>query len=377
MKWLKKFSFNKLMNRFLHKVECPLCLNSFYMRDTLFRCLNKDCKKEPDGVIEDVFSLKSPPLLGNCFSIPGKYRWQRLYREWKNGGVSECNICKKISHQHLCPTCHTPVPVDFWKYPTYFVLLLGSEKSGKSSYLTSLLRRLRNISADGYSFTFEPEQMYPSPWQSSIFRYKSTKTGETEAFVTFFELPGSSLETVDKLHEYQDYLIRADGFLVFLDPATFPGIGGIKKRLSETSIDTLSSYMSQLKIRKKRENFPPSAFVVTKLDLILKLLPKSTALCHDTEPKGLYDEGEGYQVSREVRGYLGTWSGPGILQTIICSYFRDPYRFFAIASDEIEREKQGQEQEALRVEEPFLWLFREMNKEQETKSTNDKVFLRP
>lgn len=333
------------------------------MRDASYRCLNKACKKVPDTVIEEVFSLKMPPILGRTFSIPGKYMWQRIYKQWKNGGGCQCPACKKISHQHLCPSCHTALPADFWQYPTYLILLLGSEKSGKSAYLASLLKRLKNIAADGYSFTFDAEHIYSSPWQQPLFRYKSTRTGKTEAFFTFFEVSGESLETREKLHEYEDYFVRADGLFVFLDPATFPGVGGVKNRLSEKSVETLTKYLEQMKIRKKRKRFPPSAFIVTKLDLIMNLLPTSTVLRYDTQPKGIYDEGEGYQVSREVRGYLGTWSGPGLLQTIICSYFRDPYRFFATSSDEGKKEVQNYA--PLRVEEAFLWLLQEMHRDKD------------
>ncbi len=375
MKWLKKLSLNTYINAVQHKVGCPVCMDYFYMNDAPYRCLNKSCKKEPETVIEEAFSLQMPPMMGKVFFRPYMHRWEKLYKRRVPEMECPCPSCYEPSYQRLCPSCHTSLPADFWKHPTYLILLIGSAKSGKSSYIASLLKRLKSVAADGYNFIFDTEHAYASPWQPPLFRYKSANTGKTKAFITFFELPSKAIETYENLHDYQTYLKRADGLFVFLDPSTFPGIGGAKKRLSEKGIEVLTAYLEQMKVRKKREDFPPTAFIVTKLDLVMNLLPLSTILRHDTEPKGLYDEREGYQVSREVRGYLGAWSGPGLLQTIIYAYFREPYRFFSTASDEGKIELQNYA--PLRVEEPFLWLFREIHRGKKEDIKENPTFTKP
>lgn len=357
MTLLSKLKTSNFINKFFSRVACPTCQHAFMMETAPYRCVNSACEKEPDRIIEQAFSLTVPPSLGRVFHPPYMDKWWLSYKRLTSQDHQDCPSCHEPSYLRLCPSCHAPIPYDYSQYPVYLFLMVGSHRSGKSSYLNGMLQRLRDIGPDGYTIHIAPADGIKSPWHPQLYRISHATQGNTIGFVVFYEIPSEASLTYEKLHPYRGYLRRAQGVFFFLDPATFPGLGGAKKRLSEQVVETVSAYLRQLTSTKQRDSLPPAAFVLTKLDLLMNFLPTTTILRQDTRPDGAYNDKDTYQVSREIQGYLGTWSGPGLLQVISYTFLKKPYRFFVSATDIGKTEPQ--DYAPLRLEEPFLWLFQQ------------------
>ena len=164
--------------------------------------------------------------------------------------------------QRVCPFCHNPLPNDYGKYHTKFIVVVGGDGSGKTVYLSQLLKNMgknmvkngmiANVRAAG-TVTFlrnHPVKLnkeLPAPTtvkqfeQPLYYELVSNADDFTQRINTIVLYDVSGEVYVDRYHlnvkHYAPFLLYADGVIVLLEPNQFPDLallnGGEKKAESE------------------------------------------------------------------------------------------------------------------------------------------------
>ncbi|MEP6559466.1 MAG: hypothetical protein ABJD68_00115 [Nakamurella sp.] len=132
-------------------LRCPRCLQTSDLAVQHFRC-EGSCLPEPD--------LPMTHLLHPGTTDPAHLRadrpifvWVRPVRTERNVQITAppiaaagCPRCRQISHQHVCPHCHSRLPPNWWATDVLGVVMIGARSSGKTTYLSALMRQLdRNL----------------------------------------------------------------------------------------------------------------------------------------------------------------------------------------------------------------------------------------
>ena len=315
----------------------------------------------------------------------------------------------ECSDWRVCPHCHNPLPKEYGKNHARFVTVVGIAGSGKTVFLSQLLKHMNsycakvrvsaitdspgvrsflaeNSIADG---TRLPNSTPKEQFQQPLF-FKIMKTDEKDGeekrvteTIVLYDLAGEAFASSSDTDLYAPFVQHADGIIMLIDPMQFPtvqniseGNGSEKKGNPITVLNAIhNKTVAQGRQEKKCET--PIAVCISKADCteMQKILGDETIQLLLDGVTGIPD-GRGYNKALfNMEGYrpleknLRTFfqqDDLGLATLMLNNYAS--YNFFAFSSlgQESRKQKgeQGEEYQvangnvvARRIEEPLLWLF--------------------
>ncbi len=151
----------------------------------------------------------------------------------------------KVSNMRVCPHCHNPLPIHYGKNPVKFISVIGISGSGKTVYLSQLVRNIvTNTAKVGLTayitsnstrqFLREnPVQMnmpLPGSTQPEYFvqplfydLLSTDENGKAERnTVVLFDIAGENCTDEAKMANFGPFVRNAHGIVLLLDPKQLP-----------------------------------------------------------------------------------------------------------------------------------------------------------
>ncbi len=128
-------------------LRCPRCLKVTDLSVQHFRCQGS-CLREPDLPMTQ---LLHPGTTDSADLVADRpvFAVVRPSHTVRNTQVTAppvagagCPRCGQFSHQHVCPHCHWALPPNWWAADVLGVVMIGARSSGKTTYLSTLMRHL-------------------------------------------------------------------------------------------------------------------------------------------------------------------------------------------------------------------------------------------
>jgi len=320
---------------------------------------------------------------------------------------AKCPDCGGESPYHICPTCHSRLPVHFGKVDSRLIAMIGAKQSGKTVFMTVLIHELkhrvgRNLDASimgsdeqtirsfdlDYDDRLYRQHTLPETTQTTaarslrqplVFRLTMQRQRllaqrrEQHTILSFFDTAGEDLISEESVELNVRYLSSADAIILLLDPLQMPGarsqaLGGtILPDAAGSGFDRPFNVLSRIThlLRASLTSQPsqriqtPVAVAFSKLDALEHRFPVHSPLTQQSEPRPEFDTRESLAVHHQVQALLDDWDGPQIDQLMRHHYAR--YRYFGLSAlgalplDEVT----VAHIQPHRVHDPFLWLLSE------------------
>lgn len=394
---------------------CPCCYASIDLNQIHYACRNPACartfldtcsaselrrygsKFKPDEEIDVEKSeyLGIDPRSIEAFTTP-----DHIIRGSVNGA---CDVCRSKNTVKLCPNCHEPISAAAGNDGTTIFVAMGSEGSGKSHYLASLIKTLEEIYPGEFSTSFEAASQktvvkFDKEYRNRVFKdgkclaptpsYSVAEARDPLLYnlggenspssraVAFIDTSGKDLDLSDKLSflNISTYISGASGIMFLVDPLQVPGIRAkLGLPTSEGQFpdmaDTLN-YISEIirdknKLRSKDDIDVPLAVILTKCDLIVRsasdpededaLIGPESSLHIDRE-KGITDEVNINQIGSEIEEYLRRNVGQEFTDEVN-KYTTHQYFAVSAIGSEPEDGKLIKGVSPYRVEDPVIWFL--------------------
>ena len=378
------------------QVVCPYCYEAFGEREIEFRCAGRIPRSGTAcaPAIDELHRTR----LGRQLELP------RTFASDGRRPEAACPECHMSTTIQVCPRCHSRLPVHFGKVSGRLIALVGARETGKTIYMTVLVRELNHrvgerfdtsISGADDSTRHRFLSDYERPLYESgkligttrpadgygreplVFRFTRThRLGPTarvrHTLLSFFDTAGEDMTSQNAVETNARYLANADGVLLILDPLQMPGARGLAgdgarlphmARPQDVPANVLARVTDEL-LRSGRKGAAqrvdkPLAVVFTKLDALWHALPEGSPLRRG-EPGGAYfDDSDSQDVHAQVQGLLHTWNGGAVDQFVRNHYRR--YRYFGVSAlgESPANDSTVSPHGVLphRVADPFLWLL--------------------
>lgn len=245
--------------------KCPFCFQSVNPENVAFRA--KDVLKEQDRLSDpdnmDIKYLEKKDDIYEQFwrMYPGSEPVSEyakhpvidnaapdcihgVYQRDQSGFVYAVSYGKnKSSDIRICPHCHNTLPSGFGKYPVKYISIVGITSSGKTVYLSQLLRKLNkffvkvgltvrgmcdevNDFVEKYKieknkpfFQGNPANSLMPPMAVNIIN-KNTKKEYT---LVFYDIAGENCVKTGGMKKYGPFIRNSDGIILLVDPDQFTG----------------------------------------------------------------------------------------------------------------------------------------------------------
>jgi double-GTPase-like protein len=355
------------------RLVCPYCYERLRPWQLGYRCTGRRsrsgtvCPSETDTVLLE--------RMGRAEALPPSFTvspLRALLRE------AACPVCGDGTRHRVCPRCHSELPLHFARIPSRLIAVIGARDSGKTVYITVLLRELKqrvgpcfNASVVGSDeltrqrFGAEYERpLYdegvlaavtrsagtmaagvvpPLVFRLSVDRRHMGRARESRSLLSFFDTAGEDLTSQRSVDTHVRYLANADGVIVVLDPLQMAGARrlatpGSRLPARGAGVDGALNALVRVtellhkggragaaaRIRK------PTAVVFTKLDALWPQLGPGSPLRQPSNHAGEFDIEDSLRVDEEVRALLNEWDGAEIDQFIRHNYAR--HRYFGLSA---------------------------------------------
>jgi GTPase SAR1 family protein len=379
-------------------LACPYCYNRFAAREIAFRCTGLP---GPDGqtcgVERDENLVR---WLGNVTPLPPAFAADG------RKGAAKCPKCHNETAYHICPVCHSRLPVHFGMVDSRLIAMIGAKQSGKTVFMTVLIHELkhrvgRNLDAaimgsdEETRKSFErdyDDRLYqqhalpettmplaaPSTRQPLVFRMTMRRKRlfsqrcEQQTILSFFDTAGEDLSSEESVELNVRYLSSAHAIILLLDPLQMAGarsqalentILPVAGASSDRPFNVLSRVTdllrSSLTSHPSQRIQTPIAVAFSKLDSLAHTFPRDSPLTRRPEPRPEFDTQDSLAVHHQVQALLDDWDGPQIDQLMRHHYAR--YRYFGISAlGDLPLDAATVSQiRPHRVHDPFLWLLSE------------------
>lgn len=319
------------------------------------------------------------------------------FQKDKDGFVfSATDIWGEETKERICPLCHNPLPSTYGKFPVKFISTVGITSSGKTVFLTQLMRNFGSIMArvgmgafklaDGIDEFLQDHpvkkgvalplgnttEALSKPLFYNIRNQKNTYT------LVFYDIAGENCTSPDGMSKFGPFIRNADGIIMILDPKQFRQIGGNKEETASPETVLTAMYSAFLDSdNSSGKTKVPLAVAFSKSDTLMgkEFLPESSNIFQDISyPQAGFNVNEFRNVNGEVRGFLNrAKEGKQLLTTVATCFERfGLFAFSALRCDvRAEEEETGgrkrtvykpvEDPEPLRIEEALLWILAEEN----------------
>lgn len=352
---------------------CPYCYSAFAPRRIEFRCPGRPspgapaCPPRPDEHLRAWFADSTP--------VPPAFTGNGLRRR------AACPACGGETTVHLCPHCHSRLPVHFGAVDARLIATVGPPRSGKTVFMTVLIHELMHrvgrvldaalVGADDAtrgSFEVDhdrrlyAEHRLPGPTaplrartqrrplvfrltlrrrrQLPRLRVRVGRGSERHTVLSFLDAAGEDLASTDGVELNARYLTSADGIVVLLDPLQLPGareqalLGTpLPDPGPDTPFDVLTRITELLREPLADPSAPirtPVAVVLPKLDALAHTFVPGTPLTRHPPPRPGFDDADSRAVHDQIASLLDDWDGPRI-EALLRHHYAS-YRFFGISA---------------------------------------------
>jgi hypothetical protein len=360
--------------------RCPYCFEPLRWSEAAFRCRADDavCPPEPDMALAAHLGLRDAPPLGRVTPAPAYFAFGLARR------TLACAGCGTPSDALVCPRCHCGLPHELERLPPRILAVLGAPRVGKSHYVAALLDHLQRLAKSlGGTARFLSEQdreLYHFHYYGPIFEkrrllpptmWRARNPSLRLPLAMHLDLPGlmkrpellllyatagEDLVEERSLAMVERIVRHADGLILLMDPEPFvtePEPGESPAFPLPAMIATLSAMLPGW---RRRFSPIPTAFVLTKLDTVVDLLPPGSELLHRRNLAAGFDLDDAARRSDAVASQLAAWGGPGLVDTA-ARWSRD--RLFCAVSSLGGPPGDGPVRRPTPwgVEDPLLWLL--------------------
>ncbi len=313
------------------------------------------------------------------------------------------------SNVRICPHCHNRLPFEFGKYPIKYIPVVGITSSGKTVYLSQLLQNMKRVlfqaglTTAGRCPEMEdfirqygiqkggelPIGTLPSKLTPPVsINVKNNCDGSMYTLV-FYDIAGENCVEAQQMEKYGPFIRNADGILMIVDPGQFTDLfpWATEDDAEENTIyspDRVIEAMCTAFVSADNADGKatiPLALALSKSDLLKSgglagrgILEASSSVFRNIEysaymGKGFpYDDWRGTDAS--VRLLLKTGMTGTLLDNSLQQFF-PLHSYFAISAlngkprkisgeGEKKRYQMDTPPQAIRVEEPLLWLLYRM-----------------
>lgn len=378
------------------KTVCPYCFNSFSKSKVLWRCNSGKCIRPAALETDEVYAEYH-----NIASAAEKRMPHIIEGAKPKKGFARCDKCGDDTNQMICPVCHSVLPRTD---ENIIISVIGAPASGKSYYVGTLIRQLRNyMSSFGCSVRFtneESRRMYEDRFETPFNRravLAKTKQPDENANIvganlpilcdmtddklktrtfTFFDAAGENFENEGIMRYVAPYISHSDAIILLLDPTQIPAVANTLAAenpafaQSRAGINTVSceqilnntAEVIHAHLKSSGRIDIPLAVGFSKWDLIENspsLRPEGVIVSPSPHFMRGFSPEDCDNVSSEIEGMLAHWEQQNFV-TLTRQLFKTVkfFGFSAIGAD-IVRGREIPSIVSKRVEDPFLWLLHE------------------
>ena len=297
----------------MKKIICPFCFHKFNKSEIWFRCENRICKG-PDQTYP-----KNDEILDNFWKQNLHIKHYPFHHGFSLLGseTAKCPACKEATHKVICPECHNSLDREMLKYDSSIISIIGGKSSGKTNYITVLIRELSKkhhtfdasftviqcgdlhdgdklyATAHRYEKDFynklyvgkEPhagtaiaskENEIPLIYQLKIGELSRGKGKGKSVFLVFYDTAGENFTSPEKIAEKALFFKNSAGIIFLLD--TF-GIDRVREKIGNVGsntpynyiFDNVLDYIRNRMNKQERDEFKkkPMALAFSKIDTVL------------------------------------------------------------------------------------------------------------
>lgn len=316
-----------------------------------------------------------------------------------------CPVCGKVSHDKICPKCHSRLPNDIGETENLLFAIIGAKEVGKSHYLAVLINIITDVLTSSFPFSIsaandETGRRYNLDFRKKLFEDKetitATKSGLTDrnvrspliyhlrfyktlkngkkipsrtVTIAFFDTAGEDLNDEDTMSAVNKYIYNSSGIIFLLDPLQLDSVRsalpkGTPMPEKYEEIDSIITRTIRL-IRKAKgisANHKikiPLAAAFTKIDALKPILDRSSSLNYSSRhiEYGKFDIADAENVSSEIEALLTEWTGGNFVKQISINF--ENYSYFGLSAlgCNPQYSRHVEKVDSRRVEDPFLWLL--------------------
>lgn len=303
----------------------------------------------------------------------------------------------------ICPHCHNRLPFAFGKYPVKYIAVVGITSSGKTVYLSQVLRQIKGIFAragmtvvgthaevDEFVEEYKVEKGQPLPTGNATHILTKplplnvrNNQNMTHTLV-FYDIAGENCVVPEQMEKYGAFIENADGIIMIVDPGQFHEmfhIGGYLRGESvavqpEKVIEAM--YNTFVAESAGGKSNIPIAVAISKSDLLRGCVDKDMNFLHDIDYRE-YDScgfpAEDFnRMNTEIHNLLkpenNSIQGKIFMDSLNeCFSTRAMFAFSAlnvaatVRTDEDDRAYSVIEEdpETVRVEDPIFWILYQLH----------------
>lgn len=303
------------------------------------------------------------------------------------------DIFGKETHRRVCPFCHNPLPKGYGKHPVKYISIIGATHSGKTVYISQLLKGLFDYAGKASltaNFTSSHEldfieqnkvafdvplpdstskEKFSQPMFYDITRAEGTK--KTTNTIVLYDIAGENCKSASDMEKFAKYVMQADGIILLIDPTQLGFVSG-KQADSQSLEAVFSTIHGAIADDKDELSTTPLAVCISKSDQCFDILPPIAS--EQVDAAGTDDYG--FLLPQfNAKAHNSLLSGNNGLANLfqrttnsVCSALRSEFinfNFFAVSAIgcEVAPGEDGHNcpkraPEAIRIEEPILWLFK-------------------
>lgn len=148
------------------------------------------------------------------------------------------DIYGAISHRRVCPNCHNPLPNGYGKNTTKFISVIGVTGSGKTVYISQLLKNMAyyshylvNMSTHTKDDRVENfvnnnlvKRNFPLPDSTMAGRlaqpmtYDIVKSNGEHETIVIYDIAGENCKNAIEMERYGDFVMHSNGIILLISP---------------------------------------------------------------------------------------------------------------------------------------------------------------
>lgn len=346
------------------KLRCPHCFTRLGTGPMAFRCEAGGCQEELDPVAS---SFAGTQAVTRAVMVAGR------------GGQSgaTCRKCHNNTNEAVCPTCHAPLPANWYHCQTTCIAMAGARASGKSIYIAVLKRQAEKLcELLGLPLDFmnaATERIYERVYQAPLYEQRGllapTARHETAAatqrvplmfsmgtirdrqhVLVLRDVAGENLEDTSADPRVFSFFSRADGVVFLFDPMRIEEIrrqlAGVIPEQAAVGGDPMSVLGNLVRLMRTSDQpiTTPLAVVLAKFDTLHELRgvagsPWQAAMAnagaaYSRDPSlnrpPQYDEADGRLLDAEVTSLLTRLNARQLLNKVRQEFAQS--RMFAVSA---------------------------------------------
>ncbi|MBQ3075482.1 MAG: hypothetical protein IJC26_05385, partial [Clostridia bacterium] len=219
----------------------------------------------------------------------------------------------KITHRRVCPHCHNPLPLGFGKNKVKRISIIGITSSGKTVYISQLLRGMADYAAKvGLNAYFTAEHVTnfievnkvkrgePLPAATTPGRLSQpmfydivrseNNVPQTDTIV-LYDIAGENCQKAEDMVRFARFVEHSDGLILLIDPKQLGFLSDeIPEEDKKAPALALNTLHSVLEARMGTKSQIPIAVCVSKSDMCAGILPpiaQEQVPVADPDPSGL------------------------------------------------------------------------------------------